>query len=403
MTGRFSFPGRRSFLLIWAGQMVSLLGSGLTSFALGVWIYQRTDSVLLLGLNMFAYALPQVLLSPLAGALVDRWDRRMAMIVGDAGAGLAVLAVALLYLSGGLAPWNVYICTALLSSFVTLQWPAWSAATTLLVPKQHLGRASGMVQSADAVATLAAPAIAGALYTRTGVGVLVIADAASYLIAIFLMIFLVRVPRPPRSVESRQAPGSLWADMKVGWSFIAARPGLLGLLLFFTVDNFLSTMLMPLLQSMILDGWSPEVFGLASSSMGLGMLAGTLVMSAWGGPRWKIYGLLGAGALGGLALSLAGLRPSIPLIASACRPWLGAARLFGRSRCRPNCRAGFSRSGAPLHGRVLPWHSSLPDRSPMGCSSRCWLKAESSPPPWAVSWVSGRGEGSAFKSSCSGS
>jgi DHA3 family macrolide efflux protein-like MFS transporter len=308
MTRAFSFPGRRSFLLIWAAQMVSLLGSGLTSFALGVWIYQRTDSVMLLALNMFAYALPQVLLSPLAGALVDRCD---------AGAGLATLAAAMIFLAGRLSPANIYLCTAIMSGFVTLQWPAWSASTTLLVPKEHLGRASGMVQAVDAVAMLAAPAIAGALYGRVGLGALVIADAASYLIAILIMIFLVRVPAPPRSAESRRVSSSLWSDMRVGWSFISARPGLLGLLLFFTVDNFLSTMVTPLLQPMILDAWSPEVFGLVSSIMGLGMLAGTLTMSAWGGPRRRMYGLLGTSALGGLALALAGLRPSIALIASA--------------------------------------------------------------------------------------
>lgn len=317
MTRAFSFPGRRSFLLIWAGQMVSLLGSGLTSFALGVWIYQRTDSVMLLALNMFAFALPQVLFSPLAGALVDRWDRRVAMIVSDAGAGLAALAAALLFLADRLTPASIYLCTAIMSGFVTLQWPAWSAATTLLVPKEHLGRASGMVQAVDAVATLAAPAIAGALYARVGVGILVIADVASYLIAILIMILFVRVPPPPRSAESRTASGSLLSDMKAGWSFIAARPGLLGLLLFFTVDNFLSTMVTPLLQPMILDAWSPEVYGLVGSVMGLGMLAGTLTMSAWGGPRRRMYGLLGTGALGGLALAAAGLRPSIPLIAAA--------------------------------------------------------------------------------------
>ncbi len=315
MKAAFSFPGRRSFLLIWAAQMISLLGSGLTSFALGVWIYQRTDSVLLLGINMFAFALPQVVLSPLAGALVDRWDRRVAMIVSDVGAGLAALAIATLFFSGRLAPWNAYLCTAVMSGFVTLQWPAWSAATTLLVPKEHLGRASGMVQSVDAVATLAAPAIAGALYTRVGVGALVVADVASYGAAILVMALLVRVPAAPRSSESRMATKGLLPEMRLGWRFIVSRPGLLGLLLFFTVDNFLSTMVTPLLQPMVLDGWSPAVYGLVSSAMGIGMLAGTLVMSAWGGPRRRIYGLLGMGALGGLAMAVAGLRPSIPLIA----------------------------------------------------------------------------------------
>jgi MFS transporter, DHA3 family, macrolide efflux protein len=317
MAAAFSFPGRRSFLAIWAAQMISVLGSGLTSFALGVWIYQRTDSVLLLGINMFAFALPQVVLSPLAGALVDRWDRRAAMIVSDAGAGLAALTIALLYLAGRLAPWNVYACTAVMSAFVTLQWPAWSAATTLLVPKEHLGRASGMVQSVDAVATLAAPALAGVLYARVGLGTLVLADVASYGVAVLVMALFAHVPRAAKSVEAAgHAAKGLLQEMKTGWRFVAARPGLLGLLLFFTVDNFLSTMVNPLLQPMVLDGWSPREFGLVGSAMGLGMLAGTIAMSAWGGPRRRIFGLLGSGALGGLALSLVGLRPSLPLIAA---------------------------------------------------------------------------------------
>jgi hypothetical protein len=131
------------------------------------------------------------------------------------------------------------------------------------------------------------------------------------------MTIFVRVPAAPRSAEARAAGPGLLQEMKLGWTFIAARPGLLGLLLFFTVDNFLGTMVSPLLQPMVLDGWSPAVFGLVSSAMGFGMLAGTLVMSAWGGPRRRIRGLLATGALGGLALSLVGLRPSIPLIAGA--------------------------------------------------------------------------------------
>jgi MFS family permease len=220
-------------------------------------------------------------------------------------------------MAGRLAPWNVYACTAVMSAFVTLQWPAWSAATTLLVPKEHLGRASGMVQSVDAVATLAAPALAGVLYARVGVGTLVLADVASYAVAVLVMALFVRVPRAAKSAETAgQSPQGLLREMQSGWRFVAARPGLLGLLLFFTVDNFLGTMVNPLLQPMVLDGWSPREFGLVSSAMGLGMLAGTLAMSAWGGPGRRMYGLLGTGALGGLALCLVGLRPSLPLIAA---------------------------------------------------------------------------------------
>jgi DHA3 family macrolide efflux protein-like MFS transporter len=311
------FPGLRNFLLIWIGQLVSLLGSGLTSFALGVWIYQRTGSVTLLSFNMLAYSLPHILLSPVAGHLVDRWDRRTAMIVSDLGAGVGVAVIAALSATGRLAPWNIYLTTAVLSGFNCLQWPAWSAATTLLVPREHLGRANGMIQIAGAVSQLAAPAIAGALYVMIGIGSLVAIDAASYLFAVLTMLFLVKIPAPPSSAEGHEAGASLGSSLVFGWKYIAARPGLLGLLLFFAGYNFLSNMIGPLIQPLILDTWSPQVLGFLGSVLGVGMMAGTLAASAWGGFQRRIYGLLGAGLVSGAFLSIAGLRPSIPLFAVA--------------------------------------------------------------------------------------
>jgi len=314
---RFTFPGRRAFLLLWVGQLVSLLGSGLTAFALGVWIYQRTNSVLLLALNMLAYALPQVVLSPLAGALVDRWDRRVAMIVSDLGAGAATLAIAFMYLLNAMSLPGIYAATALMAAFATLQWPAWSAATTMLVPKEHLGRASGMVQLVDAVSSLGAPAIAGALYVIIGLGALVLMDVATYVFSAVVMIWFVRVPAPARKTTAGQQKPSLWEDMAFGWRYIVARPGLLGLLLFFAATNFFNNMTSPLLQPMILDTWSPEVLGLIGSMLGVGTLVGTIIMSVWGGPRRRILGLLGASVFSGLFLSLAGLKVSIALIAAS--------------------------------------------------------------------------------------
>jgi len=171
--------GMRVFLTIWAGQFVSVFGSALSSFALGVWIYQTTHSVELFAGQMLAFGIPQVVFSPLAGALADRWDRRVAMMVSDVGAGLAMLTIAVLFISGNLAPWNIIVCTFAMSSFSTMMWLAYSAATTLLVPKQHLGRASGMVQMAEAASQLAALTLAGVLYAFAGLGNIVLIDFAA--------------------------------------------------------------------------------------------------------------------------------------------------------------------------------------------------------------------------------
>jgi len=122
----------RTFLVIWFGQLISTLGSGLTGFALGVWIYTETGSTTLFAINLLAFALPNLLVSPFAGVLVDRWDRRKVMILSDTGAGLSTVAVSVLYFTGGLQVWHVFLLTAINSGFNAFQWPAYSAVTSLL-------------------------------------------------------------------------------------------------------------------------------------------------------------------------------------------------------------------------------------------------------------------------------
>ena len=307
--------GMRTFFTIWSGQLVSLLGSQLTGFALGVWVYSQTKSVMMLALVQVAQQAPYVLLSPLAGVLSDRWNRRTAMIVSDFGAGLAVLAVAVLYLSGHLQAWMVIPINLWMAAFNTLMWPALTASMTLLVPKQQYGRANGFMQLGEALPQIAGPALAGALYVVIHVGNMALIDFATYVFSVLLLIFFVRIPAPPQSLDGKEARGSVWKEMRFGWDYIAARKGLLSLLLFFLATNFLIGVMSPLIVPLILDNWDAATLGFLSTLMGVGMLGGTLAMSAWGGGKRKIYTLLGAGLVSGLFLSAVGLRASIPLIA----------------------------------------------------------------------------------------
>ena len=285
--------GMRAFLIIWIGQLVSLIGSQLTGFALGVWVYDLTRSVFLLALTQIAMAAPFVVLSPLAGVLADRWNRRTAMIVSDFGAGLAVLAAAVLYLTHTLQPWMVIPINLWMASFNTLLWPAYTASVTTLVPKEQFGRANGFVQLGEALPQIAGPAIAGALYVSIQLGNMALIDFFTYLFSVILMLMFVRIPSPPRTDDGRQARGSVWKEMRFGWDYIVARKGLLSLLLFFLATNFLGGVMQPLFVPLVLDNWKADVLGYLSTIMGVGMLAGTLVMSAWGGGKRKIYTLLG--------------------------------------------------------------------------------------------------------------
>jgi MFS family permease len=308
--------GMRTFFVIWSGQLVSTIGSGLTGFALGVWIYQETGSVTLFALNMLAFAIPNLLVSPIAGVVVDRYDRRWVMILSDTGAGLATLSIAILYLTGNLQVWNIILATAVNSAFSTFQWPAYSAVTTLLVPKTQLGRAGGMVQIGEAISQLLAPAVAGVLFVTGGLGSVIAIDFATYLFAV-LTLLIVRLPSPERSEAGEEGKGTIWQEAIYGWTYISARAGLLGLLLVFAAFNFVSGLIFPLIMPMILDMTSVDMLGYLVSIVGLGMLVGTLVMSAWGGPKRRIHGVLGFLMLSGFFTSLLGISPLLPFLAAA--------------------------------------------------------------------------------------
>ncbi len=315
MSGKSSVGGTRTFFIIWFGQLISLLGSQLTAFALGVWVYEETRSVLMLSLTLVAIQAPIVLLSPVAGVLADRWERRTAMVVSDLGSGLAVLAVSVLYLTQQLRPWMVIPINLWMASFSSLMWPAYTAAVTLLVPKEQCGRVNGIVQMGEAIPQIAGPAIAGAVYVLIHVGNMALIDFATYLFAVVLMLVFVRIPRPPVSSGSPHHAESLSQQVRFGWRYITERRGLMRLLIYFMCMNFLFGIMQPLFTPLILDQWDATVLGYMSTLLGVGMLAGTLVMSAWGGTRRKVYTLLGAGVIEGLFMMLFGLRASLPLLA----------------------------------------------------------------------------------------
>lgn len=307
-----------SFVIIWLGQVVSTLGSGLSGFALAVWVYQQTGSTTRFALIAFVTVLPGMVLSPLAGALVDRWDRRSAMIVSDLGAAGATLALVLLVWHGRLEIWEIYLLMFAISAFGALRWPAFAAATTLMVPARHLGRAGGMTEMGEAIADLVAPLVAGVLVMTIGRQGILLIDFATYLVAVIALL-AVRIPRPPATREGVTGRGSLLREAWQGWLFVRRRPGLLALLLLFASTHVGLGMVQVLLAPMVLSFASAAVLGEVLTVAGVGLLAGSLVMSVWGGPRRRVAGILGFLLLQGTTLLFGGLPPSAPLIAAvAC-------------------------------------------------------------------------------------
>jgi MFS family permease len=227
---------------------------------------------------------------------------------------LSTLAIFLLLISGKMEVWHVFVATFFMAAFSTVQWPAYSAATTMLVPKDQLGRAGGMVQIGQAISQLISPAVAGALFVSYGLQAIVFVDFATFLFAVGTLLVIV-IPEPVRTSKPEDGKTSLWVEMKYGWTFITERKGLLYLLLYFASINFTFGLFGPLITPMMLELGTPDQAGYVSSAIGAGMLIGTLVMSIWGGPKRRVYGILISGIWLGLCGMFLGAQPSLVLIA----------------------------------------------------------------------------------------
>ncbi|HWF05960.1 MAG TPA: MFS transporter [Candidatus Angelobacter sp.] len=372
---RHTFRGFIVFLIIWLGQLVSQVGSGLTTFALGVWIYMQTGSVSRFAIVFLAGSVPAMLIYPFASALVDRWNRRSVMIACNSALALNSLVLIGLFWSGRLAIWHMYTAVAFASLVNAFNWPAYSTIVPLLVEKKDFGRANGMMQVAEGVAQLIAPVVAGILIVTIHIRGVLLIDCATFLFAIVTLL-IVRVPAV--SHAEGDAPKSLLREAAYGWSYIASRAGLLGLMMLFAFINFQTGVIEVLAQPLILSFASPAVMGRALSIAGSGVLVGSVIMSIWGSPRRLMLGILGFYLLESLAFMLVGWRPSLvpatgfAFFAFFCLPIvngsystllnmkvaLGAqARVFGASRMMTSLTQpmGYLLAG-PLADKVFgPW------------------------------------------------
>ncbi|HYR12201.1 MAG TPA: MFS transporter, partial [Longimicrobium sp.] len=300
----------RTFSVIWLGQLVSSLGSGLTGFALPVWVYQKTGSAEAFGLLFFAATVPMVVLSPFAGALVDRWDRRRVLLVSDGLSALMTLAIAALLYTDTFRIWHFVLLSGLGSAVATFQMPAFTASVGMLVPKRHFARASGMMQTSEAVTGILTPLVAGVLVTTIGLWGILAIDVATFLIAVATLA-AVKIPNPPPAPGPRQ---HLLREAHDGWVFVRQRPALLYLLIYFPVINLGQGMVNPLFNPMVLSFANPAELGAVVSISSVGMLLGSVALSAWGGPRSKVTGLVVGQGVCAFFLMCVGLRPSLVLV-----------------------------------------------------------------------------------------
>ncbi len=308
--------GTAAFGAIWLGQVFSLFGSHLASFALGVWVYQKTRSATDFSLIYFFTVLPEIALSPIAGVMVDRWDKRTVMLLGTAASGLCGAAMAILAITGQLELWHIYLIVGANSAFQSVEFPALSASITMLVPRHHLSRANGLIELSTSLAMVASPLAAGVLLETLGLTRLLVINVVACLIALASLV-MVRIGRPDQAVEAQAQRISLLREATLGWRYIRERPELMALLLMFTTTNFSLGVVEVLLAPLVLSFASPDVLGMVMSAGGVGVVLGSLLVSIWGGPQRKIPVILGLALTKGVILFLGGLQPRAVLIGTA--------------------------------------------------------------------------------------
>ena len=315
MTDSHRLTGMRGFTVIWFGQLVSLLGTGMTNFALSFYIFEKTGQATALTIAIFCFVAPSILLSPLAGALVDRSNRKLVIILTDLAAGIVTLAwLVILLTTGDLELWQIYLGNIITGAFNALQFPAFSAAVSLMIPKTQFARAAGMLDFAGAASNILAPAFAGALLGSFGLVPIMLIDVVTFILAI-LAVAVVRMPQPEPEPPIDGKRPSLWQDSLYGFRYIKERPSLLGLQFAFTALNFISAFGGIIAIPMILarTANNPASLATVQSIAAFGGVAGGLLMSAWGGPKRKVRGvLLGMSAESLLGPIVIGLAKAVP-------------------------------------------------------------------------------------------
>ena len=315
--------GMFGFTIVWIGQIISVLASGMSHFALSLWMYEQTESATAMGLMQVFFITPFLIMSVPAGVMVDRYNRKLMMMISDFAAILATGMVFILYALGMLEFWHLYVAAVLNGLGNTFQWPAYSAAISTMVPKEQLGRANGLMSLMEAGPGVLAPILAGALYPIIGLTGLLGIDVATFFIAIGALVF-VHVPQPQRTQEGEQASGGMLKEAWSGFQYIFSRPSLLGLQMVFFFGNLFSGMTFTLLAPMILARTDQNslIYGSVQTIGAVGGILGGVTMSIWSGLKRRQFGVIFGWMMEGVFFTaLLGVGRGLPA-------W-GAAMVFG--------------------------------------------------------------------------
>ena len=299
------------FIAIWSGQAFSILGSRLVSFALVWWMTKETGSAVVLATSTTMMYLPQIFLGPFVGALVDRWNRRLVIILSDSAVALATLVLVFLFWTDTVQLWHIYVLVFLRSLGGTFHFPAMQSSMSLLIPEKHLARVAGINQILDGGVNVLGPALGAFLMETMPIQGVLAVDVVTALIAIGPLLFI-PIPQPVNGKPvARITPRVVIQDVAEGFRYVVGWRGVLIILSFAMVLNFLFAPTGSFLPLMVTEYFKGGVWhlGVLESLSGAGMIIGGVILSVWGGFRRRIFNILAGMGVMGCTAVIIGISP----------------------------------------------------------------------------------------------
>lgn len=277
----------KSFLLLWLTQSFSTLGSSMTNFALVVWSYEAKGSALTTALLTVCSYAPYILVSIFAGALSDRWSKKKIMLISDTFAALCTVVVLILLQTGNLEVWHLYVLNAFNGLMNTFQQPASDVSISLLTPKKHYQKVSGMRTFSNSLISILTPIIATALLTLTNIQVVIAFDLVTFLVAFCTLLFFIKIPKISLMDSKKE---SVLESAKVGLKYLKEHRGILHLILFLAAINFTASMYNAALPALLLpiQGGGEKVYGIVNMVSGIAMLVGSIIVTMLPTPKSRV-------------------------------------------------------------------------------------------------------------------
>ncbi len=275
----------KTYFFLWGTQSLSALGSGMTGYALVLWLYQNSGSALKTALLSICSYAPYVIMSIFAGALSDKWNKKKTMLFCDLIAAISTVVVLFLIKTGELVPWHLYLINAVNGLMNTVQQPASEVAATLLIPKEDYQKTSGLRSFSQSLNSILTPVIATALFSFAGIESVIAVDLATFVIAFVSLWLFIKIPEPPKS-EDKNEP--LLKSVRGGLVWLKRNPLILKLIMFLACINLVASIYDAALPAMVLSKSGETVLGTVNTCVGIATLVGSVIAAVLPAPKNRV-------------------------------------------------------------------------------------------------------------------